>query len=332
MEFADDYARLCQRCRDALPDLSSDAAEVGEAAFEALALEVFAFQLRWNSTYRNFVGGREIGRWQSIPAVPAAAFKDLDRPLSCFPIGLAEGYFETSGTTGEVRGRHYFYNFDMYRAAIEASVRPLLRIGFPWGMRRCWLPGMGERSSLRFMFEFLSGDGPVDELDFDDPVLLMGTALSFLHLFERGRGRVRLPEGSWVMETGGYKGSGRELSKPDLYAMFAEQLGVPAERVVNEYGMTELSSQFYARGADGFHARAPWARVVVRSPETGAEVELGEVGYISIYDLANIGSVMAVATQDLAVRGEGGSFQLLGRDPAAVPRGCSRAADEFLSR
>ena len=330
MEFADDYARICQRCHDARTDLASDAAKVREAAFGALALEVFEFQIRWNSTYRNFVGGREIERWQSIPAVPAAAFKDLDRPLSCFPIGLAEGYFETSGTTGEVRGRHYFYDFDMYRAAIEASAQPLLRFGLPWGMRRCWLPGMGERSSLRFMFEFLSGEGPVEDLDFGEPVLLMGAALSFLHLFERGCGR--LPEGSWVMETGGYKGSGRELSKPDLYAMFAEQLGVPAERVVNEYGMTELSSQFYARGADGFHVQAPWARVLVRSPETGDQVEVGEVGYVSIYDLANIGSVMAVATRHLAVRGEGGRFQLLGRDPTAVPRGCSRAADEFLSR
>jgi hypothetical protein len=330
MEFADDYARICQRCCDAQAKLSSEFAGERDAAFEALALEVFDFQLRWNANYRNFAAGRDVDGWKSIPAVPAAAFKDLDRPLTCFPIEQAEGFFETSGTSGEVKGRHYFYDFDMYRTAIEASLEPLRRIGMPLDLRRHWLPGMGERSSLRFMFEFLSGEGPVDNLEFDAPVLLMGTALGFLHLFEAGCGR--LPAGSWALETGGYKGSGRELSKPDLYAMFAEQLGVPAERIVNEYGMTELSSQFYAHGADGFHAEAQLARAVVRSPETGLEVEIGEVGYLTLYDLANVGSVMAVATQDIARRGEGGSFQLLGRDPAAVPRGCSRAADEFLSK
>ncbi len=114
--------------------------------------------------------------------------------------------------------------------------------------------------------------------------------------------------------------------------MFEEQLGIPSERILNEYGMTELSSQFYARGVDGFHAQAPLARAAVRDPESGVEVGIGEIGYLTLYDLANVGSVLAVATQDIARRGEGGSFQVLGRDPAAIPRGCSRAADEFLSR
>ena len=330
MEFAHAYSRMVARCHEALPrlDLGSGARE---SAFDDLALELFEFQQRWNDGYRRFCAGKSISDWKSIPAVPTAAFKDLQRPVACFPVEEAEGYFETSGTTGEVRGRHYFYDFEMYRTAIEVSLAPLTlpHIGMPLQMRKRWLPGLGERSSLRFMFELLSGEDAVSEPIFDQPVILMGTALSFLNLFEAGC--APLPEGSWVIETGGYKGSGREIAKPDLYAMFGERLGVPPERVINEYGMTELSSQFYAAGVDGYHSEAPWARVVVRDPESGDEVEVGEAGYVTIYDLANVGSAMAVATQDIAVRREGGMFELVGRDPAALPRGCSRAADEFLS-
>ena len=40
-------------------------------------------------------------------------------------------------------------------------------------------------------------------------------------------------------------------------------------------------------------------------------------------------AVLAIETQDLAIRRERG-FELHGRDPAALPRGCSRAADEAL--
>jgi hypothetical protein len=47
-------------------------------------------------------------------------------------------------------------------------------------------------------------------------------------------------------------------------------------------------------------------------------------------DLANTGSVLALATADLAVRrGEG--FEILGREPGAEARGCSIATDTMLS-
>ena len=99
--------------------------------------------------------------------------------------------------------------------------------------------------------------------------------------------------------------------------------------MINEYGMTELSSQFYTRGLGRPHEGPPWVRAVVIDPETGDEAAVGETGVLRIFDLANLGSVLAVETQDLAVRRERG-FELLGRDPAALPRGCSRAADERM--
>ena len=47
------------------------------------------------------------------------------------------------------------------------------------------------------------------------------------------------------------------------------------------------------------------------------------------YDLANRGSVMAVETEDLG-RAKGEGFELLGRAPGAVIRGCSLAYESLV--
>jgi hypothetical protein len=80
------------------------------------------------------------------------------------------------------------------------------------------------------------------------PVLLAGTAFAFVQWLEvvgKEGWRVPLPEGSRIMETGGYKGRTRAMSRAELYHSLSGAFGVPAERIVNEYGMTELLSQFY---------------------------------------------------------------------------------------
>src|SRR4030095_2872362 len=104
--------------------------------------------------------------------------------------------------------------------------------------------------------------------------------------------------------------------------MFGEYLWLAPDDIINEYGMTELSSQFYTRGLGGAHEGGPWVRALVINPETGNEVTVGETGVLRIFDLANLGSVLAIETQDLAVRRENG-FEVIGRDPGAVPRACS---------
>jgi hypothetical protein len=70
----------------------------------------------------------------------------------------------------------------------------------------------------------------------------------------------------------------------------------------------------------------------VVDPETGEEAGAGEAGYLEIVDLANVGSVLAIRTQDLAIARGASSFTLLGRDPVALPRGCSRGADDLISK
>ncbi|HWI57098.1 MAG TPA: hypothetical protein VNZ22_07715 [Bacillota bacterium] len=168
------------------------------------------------------------------------------------------------------------------------------------------------------------------------PVVLLGTAFSFVHLLDHMAGqnqRIKLPSGSRVLETGGYKGRSRSLPKAELHALITACLGIPSTHIVCEYGMSELSSQAYDRvvGAAGntpaariFHF-PPWARSQIVSPETGREVAEGETGLMRVFDLANVYSVMAIQTEDLGIRRDNG-FELIGRAVLAEPRGCSLMA------
>jgi hypothetical protein len=166
-------------------------------------------------------------------------------------------------------------------------------------------------------------------------VVLLGTAFSFVHLLDHlaaNRLGWRLPAGSRVMETGGYKGRSRMVPKSGLHALITRYLGIPESHIVCEYGMSELSSQAYDRRIEnptesgGEPRRSfrfpPWARGQIISPETGAEAVEGETGLIRVLDLANVRSVLAVQTEDLGVR-RGDGFELLGRAAVAEPRGCS---------
>ncbi len=175
----------------------------------------------------------------------------------------------------------------------------------------------------------LDPEGAIEVLDrlaaSNRPALIMGTAFLFVHLLDymaaRQR-RLRLPPGSRALETGGYKGRSRSLSRAELHGQIKDRLGLEGTGVLREYGMAELSSQAYAVGGAGAFRIPPWARAQVVSPETGCEVAVGETGLIRVTDLANVFSVLSVQTEDLAVR-VGNGFELIGSAAEAEPRGCA---------
>jgi hypothetical protein len=174
-------------------------------------------------------------------------------------------------------------------------------------------------------------------LDARTPVVVLAAAFALVHLLDAlGPEVLQLPPRSRVMQTGGHKGRSREVAPDQLRAATARAFGIEERAVVGEYGMTELSSQFWeatlldSGAPHGVYSEPPWARVVPVDPETLAPLPDGAIGIARIEDLANVDSAFAVLAQDRVRRVHGG-FELLGRERGAPPRGCSIAIDEMLS-
>lgn len=326
-----------------------------DAEFNGLAIMLFTLQFKHNQPYRIICEARGVTpdaltHWTQIPTVPTAAFKELE--LTSLRPEQRSQVFHSSGTTEQRPSRHFHSAESL--AVYEASLWPWLKENLRFtndDLRLLSLtppPRHVPHSSLVHMFDFARRKFGVDENAFlgragedgswtldveavinaltepgDKPQLVLGTAFSFVHLLdtmgERNL-RLRLPGGSRVLETGGYKGRSRTMPKVELHRLIVERLGVSAENIICEYGMSELSSQAY--DAVGRFKFPPWARARVVSPETGREVAEGETGLLQVFDLANVFSVMAIQTEDLAVR-RGVGFELIGRAQLAEPRGCS---------
>ncbi|HET7322306.1 MAG TPA: hypothetical protein VFI96_07430 [Longimicrobiaceae bacterium] len=343
-------------------------ATLSDDEFDSLARAVFAHQFECNAPYRAYCESRgahpeRVERWTEIPAVPTDAFKAA--PLVCGDANAAEAVFRTSGTTAgaQRRGVHYLPDLSLYDAALKAGFQRHLVPGNERMRVISLVPAAAEQpdSSLSHMVDeviatfgaeesgcFVGADGlslePLlralrEAMKAGGPVLIAGTSFAFVHLLdaleERGEA-IHLPAGSRVMDTGGFKGRSREVPRDALYAAIEARLGVPTAWTVNEYGMTEMSSQFYD-GIAGEAApvgqrlyRGPaWVRTAAYDPETLRPLAGGETGVLRHWDLANLGSVMALQTADLGrVMGEG--FELFGRARGAEARGCSIAMDELL--
>ncbi|MGC6426956.1 MAG: hypothetical protein ACON5H_08180 [Akkermansiaceae bacterium] len=314
------------------------------SSFGETALAVFQHQFAGNPPYRSFCEGLghtpdTVCRWQEIPAVPNLAFKVPAYPLSVGPIT-----FLTSGTTGEIRGSHHFPETALYDLAALTHWRaamPDLPLSFLSPS-----PQETPNSSLAHMFDQLQRVlDPENSRPFliensrfhlaplfeaSKPLVLSGTALAFLHLMETQQA-IPLPEGSHLLETGGYKGTARSLEKSAFYQQLSDFFDVPDSQIHNEYGMTELSSQAYASGSSGHHCFPHWCQFQIICPETEKPLPAGKTGYLQIHDLANLHSAAAIRTQDFATSHPDGSFTLIGRDPGALPRGCSRSSDDSLT-
>lgn len=348
-----------------------------DADFDRLARASFAYQFEQNQPYAAFCRARgktpeTVAHWSEIPAIPTAAFKEIDL-TTVAPEQVRVTYF-TSGTThaNEKRGRHLLPGTELYDASLAPNFKAHLlpdveriRVLVFGPSAECYphssLGHMNSRVLERFGTPesgvFWREDGPrFEELatalataeEAEEPVCLLGTAFGFVHLLdwlaERGR-TFELPYGSRLMDTGGYKGRSREVAKGELYRLYGERLGIPLTHVVNEYGMTELGSQFYDSTLRDWTLRSdatrllvpnrckippPWVRAEVVDPDTLAPLPEGEVGLLRFHDLANLHTVLAVQTDDLGVK-RGPGFEILGRAAGAEPRGCSLTFEDVAA-
>ena len=373
----DTVARLAER-RAPLRAALRDAMRPGEerlrddGEFTRLALEILAYQMDANPAYGAYVRHRGIeprrlGHWREIPPVPATAFREL--PLDGLDVRPVEAVFRTSGTRGgaEARGTHRVRDLSLYRESLLRCAADLLGLD-PAGrpLRIAALtpsPGARPDSSLvhmlgvwmeawdpgggRFLADARWRSSPaalrreiMRSREEERPLLVAGTAFGFWHLVRKLRGDP-LPEppaGSFVVETGGFKGRVRRVSRAELYQGIGRAFRLPPSRIVSEYGMTELLSQFYEpvllggtpAEPSGRHYVGPaWTRTAVLDPGSLAPAGAGEAGMLCHIDLANLDSVAAVLTEDLGIA-TGAGFRLLGRAEGAEPRGCSLAMEELL--
>lgn len=336
------------------------------SAFAALALEVFAAQYEAIDAYRRVCDRRgrtpaTVSDWREVPAVPTTAFKH-----TTLRTGPAERVFLTTGTTrgAEERGRHEMPDLRLYRASALAGLRTFL---FPdvAAMRLLsliWPVAERPESSLAQMDDwafaafaapesarFVAGEH-VDFAAFaaalraserdGEPVAVLTTTGMLLRFLDHCRDHAlvfRLPHGSRLMDTGGMKGAPRPMSRNGILRAVWETLAIPGYFVVNEYGMTEMASQFYdnvvrnrvaGRFAPRRLAGPAWVRTRTLDPASLADTAPGEPGLLCHFDLANAGTAACILTEDIGRLGDDG-FEILGRAGAAEARGCSLAAAEL---
>jgi hypothetical protein len=337
---------------------------------DRLLLDVFAHQVRWNPAYARYAARRggdldRVATPADIPPIPARAFTRLR--MATFPPEQTIRRFRSSGTTGGPRAvlelsREQLALYD------SALLPPFRRFLLP-GRELAWValvadPRVAPESSLSAMLGsaarqlgsevayFGVAGGGIDvalaraALETHSakgtPVLLLATALALDALasaLARDGARLPLPPGSRVMETGGFKGRKKELERGALVTEIAARLDVPAVAVIGEYGMTEMTSQFYdpafyehvtgATPGPRRMAAPPWVKTRIVDPITLADVPSGEPGLLLHLDPAARSSAVALLTEDCG-RQVAGGFELLGRMPGAEPRGCSLAVDDLV--
>lgn len=311
---------------------------VNESSFDDLCNTVFQFQYEYSPIYRQWVdlidtspSERKIP--QKIPALPISFFKEQRVVAENWQ---EQKIFESSGTTGVVTSRHYVADIAIYEQSfIQGFERQ-------YGSIQNWcvlalLPAYLERenSSLVYMankmiamsghsesgfylYNYAELANKLAELELKgQPTLLLGVTFALLDFSEKFPLHLKH---TVVMETGGMKGRGRELTRPELHETLITRLKL--NFIHAEYGMTELLSQAYSKG-NGRYYCPPWMKVFVRKEDDPFELLTEGTGLIQIIDLANIYSCSFIATQDIGKLYADGSFEVLGRMDHADIRGCS---------
>lgn len=311
---------------------------VNESSFDDLSNAVFQFQYKNNSIYRQWVDlidpfPSSLKIPQKIPALPISFFKEQRVVTGDWE---EQKIFESSGTTGMITSRHYVADLTVYEHSFIKGFES------QYGSIQNWcvlalLPAYLERdhSSLVYMadkmikmskhvesgFYLYNYDelaAKLSQLEMQgQPTLLLGVTFALLDFAAKFPMQLRH---TIVMETGGMKGRGKELTRSALHETLIEQLG--AQVIHAEYGMTELLSQAYSKGGGRFYC-PPWMKIFIRKEDDPFEIFSEGTGLIQIIDLANIYSCSFIATQDIGKLYADGSFEVLGRMDHADIRGCS---------
>jgi len=311
------------------------------ADFEDLALELYKFQLENNAVYRHYVKargllGKNVKELKDIPFLPIGFFKN--QQIISGPVDNFGGFFSSSGTTGSITSKHYFWSEEFY---LKHS---LILFEREYGNIKDFhvlalLPSYLERkgSSLVSMANyFISRSGSIhsgfylynhNELVIklrelaitNEKVLLLGVTFALLDLLESAE-TIPKNKNLYLMETGGMKGRRKEMVRVELHQIL--KAGFQVDNVHSEYGMTELMSQAYSKG-EGIYNLPQSMRVYLRDVNDPLSWSERSQGGLNIIDLANFHSCAFIETQDLGRKKGENSIEVLGRFDNSEIRGCN---------
>ncbi len=311
--------------------------------FEILAIELCKYQSVNNPVYREYLknlkfNAKKVKNLYQIPFLPVQFFKT--HKVVCGKRQRDGTVFTSSGTTGNVKSKHYVPDIGLYEECLRKGFEYFygnIRNYCIWAL----LPSRSKSSSLIYMINDLIAQSKHPDSGFYDnieelaekliraekkkqKVLLFGVSYALLDLCGHNevlKIRELANKNLIVMETGGMKGRRKEMVREELHKILCDKLGVA--QIHSEYGMTELLSQAYSKG-NGFFKPPPWMKVIIRDINDPLTLTgNNKTGGINIVDLANINSCAFIATQDLGRTHSDGSFEVLGRFDNSDIRGCN---------
>lgn len=318
-----------------------------DSDFDELCMEVFRLQAGNCNVYREYLemtgcNPADVKSIKQIPFLPIRFFKSRKvvtelqmRENEEFP--KEEILFTSSATTGMVPSKHYVTDPEIYRRSFTEGFRIFYGEPRQYAILSL-LPSYLERkgSSLIYMAEHLmrltgnSASGfylynygelaeRLNELKAQGTkTILLGVTFALLDFVKEYK--IDFPDLT-IIETGGMKGRGKEISRNELHKVLCEGFGVG--EIHSEYGMAELLSQAYSKGR-GVFLTPPWMKIVIRELYNPFSYPDGYniTGGINIIDLANVNSCSFIETEDMGRITEKG-FELLGRLKDAELRGCN---------
>ncbi|MCX8470916.1 MAG: acyl transferase [Chitinophagaceae bacterium] len=307
--------------------------------FEEVAIAVFQYQYQHCNIYKQFinaihVNANSISTISEIPFLPISFFKT--HQVACGEFS-AELIFKSSGTTSQNTAKHFIKEKEIYITSFYTGITQFYNninntciLGL--------LPSYIENgdSSLVFMVDYLiknstNKDSGIYLYDTPKlksvlakntanniPTIFIGVTYALLQFAQEHP--LAFNDNIIIMETGGMKGRGREMTRMEVHQILKEAFQI--KNIHSEYGMTELLSQAYSN-ADGIFKCSNTMQILVRDFNDPLQTALIGKGALNIIDLANVHSCSFIATQDVGEVYTNGSFLVNGRMDASDVRGCN---------
>lgn len=307
--------------------------------FFRMALETFRFQAQQCKIYRSYIellgiAPASVNEIQAIPFLPVELFKTHTVYGGSQP---PQHVFTSSATSGMQPAQHHVASLNLYEEGFSNCFRQFFGPPEQYTILAL-LPTYLERSgsSLVYMVNRLMEQSNAPDNGFylynhqelferlctlrtrQSPVILFGVAFALLDFIQNYS--LSFPN-LHVVETGGMKGRGIELSRNNLHQRLRQGFG--SNHIHSEYGMAELLSQAYAIEGERF-TTPPEMQVLIRDlHDPFYLLPCGQKGGVNIIDLANRYSCSFIETQDLGILHPDHSFEILGRIPFSDLRGCN---------